>query len=106
MVEVLTTQVFDGWIRKLKDRQRLRIVERIDRLAHGNPGDTKPVGQGVWELRLTHGPGYRVTTCKTATTWSSCCAAATSRPSKQTSTGHTPTRPQWHLEENADGHQG
>ena len=61
MVEVLTTQVFDQWLRKLKDRQaRLRIAERIDRLAHGNPGDTKPVGQGVWELRLTYGPGYRV----------------------------------------------
>jgi putative addiction module killer protein len=61
MVEVLTTQVFDRWLRKLKDRQaRLRIVERIDRLTYGNPGDTKPVGQGVWELRLTYGPGYRV----------------------------------------------
>lgn len=61
MVEVLTTQVFDRWLRKLKDRQaRLRIVERIDRLTHGNPGDTKPVGQGVWELRLTYGPGHRV----------------------------------------------
>jgi len=61
MVEVLTTQVFDQWLRKLKDRQaRLRIVERIDRLTHGNPGDTKPVGKGVWELRLTYGPGYRV----------------------------------------------
>lgn len=61
MVEVLTTQVFDRWLRKLKDRQaRLRIVERIDRLSHGNPGDTKPVGQGVLELRLTYGPGYRI----------------------------------------------
>lgn len=61
MVEVLTTQVFDRWLRKLKDRQaRLRIVERIDRLTHGNPGDTKPVGQGVSELRLTYGPGYRI----------------------------------------------
>ncbi len=61
MVEILTTQVFDRWLRKLKDRQaRPRIVERIDRLTYGNPGDTKPVGQGVWELRLTYGPGYRV----------------------------------------------
>lgn len=61
MVEVLTTQVFDRWLRKLRDRQaRLRIVERIDRLAHGNPGDTKPVGKGVSELRLTYGPGYRI----------------------------------------------
>lgn len=61
MVEVFTTDDFDRWLRKLKDRQgRLRILARIDRLTHGNPGDTKPVGQGVLELRLTYGPGYRV----------------------------------------------
>lgn len=61
MVEVLTTQVFDRWLRKLKDRQaRLRILERIDRLAHGNPGDAKPIGRGISELRLTYGPGYRI----------------------------------------------
>ncbi len=61
MVEVFTTEDFDRWLRKLKDRQgRLRIVARIDRLAHGNPGDTKSVGQGVAELRLPYGPGYRI----------------------------------------------
>ncbi len=61
MVGVFTTEGFDRRIRRLKDRQgRLRILERIDRLAHGNPGDTKSVGQGVLELRLTYGPGYRV----------------------------------------------
>lgn len=43
-----------------EDRQgKLRILERVDRLAHGNPGDVKPVGQGVSELRLAYGPGYR-----------------------------------------------
>ena len=61
MVEVFTTDDFDRWLRKLKDRQgRLRILSRIDRLAHGNAGDVKALGQGVWELRLTYGPGYRV----------------------------------------------
>lgn len=61
MVEVFSTDDFDRWLLKLKDRQgRLRILARIDRLAHGNPGDAKPVGQGVSELRLTHGPGYRI----------------------------------------------
>ncbi len=61
MVEVLTTKYLDRWLRNLKDRQaRLRILERIDRLAHGNPGDVKSVGHGVLELRLTYGPGYRV----------------------------------------------
>ena len=61
MVEVYTSEGFDRWLRKLKDRQgRLRILERIDRLAHGNPGDVKSVGHGVLELRLSFGPGYRV----------------------------------------------
>lgn len=61
MIEVLTTEDFDKWLRKLKDRTgRLRIVERIDRLANGSPGDVRPVGQGISELRLTYGPGYRV----------------------------------------------
>ena len=61
MVEVFTTDDLDRWLRKLKDRQgRLRILSRIDRLAHGNAGDVKALGQGVWELRLTYGPGYRV----------------------------------------------
>lgn len=61
MVEVFSTDDFDRWLRKLKDRQgRLRILARIDRLAHGIPGDTKSVGQGVSELRLTHGAGYRI----------------------------------------------
>ena len=48
-------------LRKLRDRTgRLRIVERLDRWAAGNPGDAKPVGRGVWELRLRFGQGYRV----------------------------------------------
>lgn len=61
MVEVISTNDFDKWLRTLKDRVgRLRIVERLDRLAMGNPGDAKPVGHGIWELRLRFGPGYRV----------------------------------------------
>lgn len=61
MVEVVRTDDFDAWLRKLKDRTgRLRVLERLDRLAHGNPGDVKPVGHGVSELRLSYGPGYRV----------------------------------------------
>ncbi|MER6939971.1 type II toxin-antitoxin system RelE/ParE family toxin [Nocardioides sp. NPDC127514] len=61
MMEVVSTDAFDKWLRKLKDRQaRLRIVERVDRLARGNPGDVKPVGHGISEMRLAYGPGYRV----------------------------------------------
>jgi putative addiction module killer protein len=61
MVEVIKTADFDEWLTKLRDRAgRLRILQRIDRLANGNPGDAKSVGDGVLELRLDVGPGYRV----------------------------------------------
>ena len=61
MIEVVRTDEFDRWITKLNDRAgRLRILKRIDRLANGNPGDMKAVGNGVLELRLDVGPGYRV----------------------------------------------
>jgi putative addiction module killer protein len=55
------TEEFDVWLRRLKDRVAVnRIGHRIDRLAAGNPGDVKPVGEGVSELRMDFGPGYRV----------------------------------------------
>lgn len=61
MVTVLSTPEFDRWVRRLKDRRsRLRIIDRLDRLAHGHAGDAKSVGRGVYELRFTFGPGYRV----------------------------------------------
>jgi len=61
MIEVVRTDEFETWLEKLKDtRGKLRIVQRIDRLSAGNPGDVGPVGKGVSELRLNVGPGYRV----------------------------------------------
>jgi putative addiction module killer protein len=61
VVEVVTSATFDRWLRKLKDRRAAaRVLIRIDRLAAGNPGDVKPVGQGISELRIDYGPGYRV----------------------------------------------
>lgn len=61
MVEVVRSATFDRWLRKLKDRRAAaRVLIRIDRLAAGNPGDVKPVGHGVSELRINYGPGYRV----------------------------------------------
>lgn len=61
MVEVIKSTTFDGWLRKLKDRRaKARIQMRIDRLALGNPGDVEPIGEGLSELRIDYGPGYRV----------------------------------------------
>lgn len=54
------TEVFAAWLGELRDGQgRLRILARLRRLADGNPGDYKSVGDGVLELRMTFGPGYR-----------------------------------------------
>jgi putative addiction module killer protein len=61
VVEVLQTEVFDRWLRRLRDRQaRARIQVRIDRLALGLAGDAKPVGEGISELCIDYGPGYRI----------------------------------------------
>ena len=61
MVDVVKSATFDRWLRKLKDRRAIaRVQVRIDRLVAGNPGDVKPVGEGISELRIAYGPGYRV----------------------------------------------
>jgi putative addiction module killer protein len=61
MIEIRKTDVFAKWIDELQDiRARARILVRIERLAAGNPGDIKPVGEGVLEMRIDYGPGYRV----------------------------------------------
>ena len=61
MIEVRTTSRFVKWFKSLKDRgAKARIQARIDRLEMGHLGDVSPVGQGVSELRIFYGPGYRV----------------------------------------------
>lgn len=61
MIEVRQTAVYARWFARLRDRQaRARIDIRIRRLSLGNPGDVKAVFEGVCELRIDHGPGYRV----------------------------------------------
>ena len=61
MIELRKTEVFARWLDDLRDlRARARIQARIERLAAGNPGDVKPIGEGVSELRVDYGPGYRV----------------------------------------------
>jgi putative addiction module killer protein len=61
MIEIRQTEVFAAWLQDLRDAQaRARIEVRIRRLSLGNAGDVKPVGEGVSEMRIDYGPGYRV----------------------------------------------
>ena len=61
MIEIRKTDLFIQWLDGLRDIQaRARIQIRIERLAAGNAGDVEPVGDGVSELRINYGPGYRV----------------------------------------------
>ena len=61
MLQIRKTDVYAEWIDNLRDQQaRARILVRVERLVAGNPGDVKPVGSGVSELRIHFGPGYRV----------------------------------------------
>jgi len=61
MLEVQKTEEFDEWLSGLADqRGQAKIASRIERLGLGNPGDVRPVGAGVSEMRVSYGPGYRV----------------------------------------------
>ena len=61
MIEIRKTEAYANWLDGLRDiRARARVMTRIERLAAGNPGDVKPIGEGVSELRIDYGPGYRV----------------------------------------------
>ena len=61
MFEIHQTEVYALWFRRLRDREaRTRIDTRIRRLSLGNPGDVRPVGEGVSEIRIDYGPGYRL----------------------------------------------
>ena len=61
MIEVRKTRLFEDWFVSLRDQQaRLRVQVRIDRLAFGNPGQHRVLTGGVCEMKIDHGPGYRV----------------------------------------------
>jgi putative addiction module killer protein len=60
-MEIRKTEAYVKWLDGLRDvRARGRVLARVERLATGHPGDAEPVGEGVSELRINYGPGYRV----------------------------------------------
>ena len=61
MIKLRKTETYAKWLDRLRDvRARAHVLVRVARLADGNPGDVRPVGKGVSELRINYGPGYRV----------------------------------------------
>ena len=61
MYEIRKTETYARWLDGLRDlHARARVLARVERLAAGNTGDVKPVGEGISELRIDYGPGYRV----------------------------------------------
>jgi putative addiction module killer protein len=61
MIEIRKTELFVKWLDNLCDiKAKARVLVRIERLAMGNAGDVKPVGEGISEMRIDYGPGYRV----------------------------------------------
>jgi putative addiction module killer protein len=61
MFEIRKTETYAQWLDGLRDiHARARVQVRVERLAAGNPGDVRPLGEGVSELRIDYGPGYRV----------------------------------------------
>jgi len=74
-----TTETFDHWFARLRDKQAMRRIQmRIDRAEDGNFGDCSPVGEGVSEMRIHYGAGYRVY----FTQKSSCCWQVVTNPHK------------------------
>lgn len=88
MVTIKQTVTFRRWVSSLKDNRAVAaIAARVNRLANGLASDAKSIGDGVTELRVHYGPGYRVYCIGVETCWSFCCAVATSRRRPEISVG-------------------
>jgi putative addiction module killer protein len=61
MMKPQETEAYSKWLMELRDsRAKAKIIVRVNRLINGNPGDVKPAGEGISEMRIDYGPGYRV----------------------------------------------
>jgi putative addiction module killer protein len=89
MIEIRKTEHYANWLDSLRDIQaKARVLVRIERLASGNAGDVKPVGEGVSEMRINYGPGYRV-----YSTWQRIDCPAGRRRQEQPVSGHQGSNP-------------
>ncbi len=85
MFTIRRTRDYADWMKTLKDfRAQARIADRIERLAAGNPGDVKPIGEGVSELRINYGPGYRAILSDTGQSFMCFSVVATRVPKTKT----------------------
>ena len=88
MFEIRRTDDYAYWFKKLRDRHaRARILARIRRLSLGSPGDSSPIREGVSEMRIDYGPGYRVYYKKQTKTLAVLLAGGDKRPRRETSRG-------------------
>jgi putative addiction module killer protein len=86
VAEVRQTDEYERWFESLRDETaRARVLVRIRRLSLGNAGDVRPVGEGVSEMRIDYGPGYRVYFVSRERSWSFSWRAGTSEPRRATS---------------------
>ena len=84
MVEIRQTARYRRWFERLRDHEaRYRVLARVRRLSLGNPGDVAAVGEGVSELRIDHGPGYRVYYCHIGATVAVLLAGGTKRTQRR-----------------------
>jgi putative addiction module killer protein len=85
-MEVKETEDFSKWLMNLSDaKAKAKVVTRLLRLADGNPGDVAPVGDGISELRIDHGPGYRVYYVRRKVVYVALCGGDKSTQSKDIS---------------------
>jgi len=93
MNTLIRSSVFSDWLNGLKDQKaKARILHRLSQASLGNFGDCEPAGEGVSEMRIHHGPGFRVFSCVMVPPSMCCLAVATSRAGAATSPGQSAWR--------------
>ncbi|WP_240643498.1 type II toxin-antitoxin system RelE/ParE family toxin [Paracoccus siganidrum] len=105
MIEIRQTDTFREWLLSLRDaRAKQKIASRIQRLRFGNPGDVKPVGAGVSEMRITRGRAIGSISFSADRCWSCFCAAAPRAASRRTLNKRSGLPQRWRVEHGTGNH--